>query len=169
MTTLPTELVERLNKRAAECSSASCHDDKDRFLNVVAKLTRSDGRLMAEAAAEISSLRAQVASLQKELAERTAERDAANADRCFHTDDDPNCKMEASFMLMFDRERERAEAAESRADTLARRVEGLEAALRDQFCPRPCNGRPDKFDVGDCVDAGECGCSARAALTGERP
>lgn len=68
MTTLPAdELVERLSKRAAECSSASCHDDKDRFLNVVAKLTRSDGRLMAEAAAELSSLRAKLAEAMEAL------------------------------------------------------------------------------------------------------
>lgn len=45
-----------------------------------------------------------------------------------------------------------------------KRCEELKAALRDQFCPRPCNGRPDQFDVGDCVDAGECGCSAALVL-----
>lgn len=39
------------------------------------------------------------------------------------------------------------------------RVEELTEALRDAFCPRPCNGRPDHFEVGQCVDADECGCS----------
>ena len=42
----------------------------------------------------------------------------------------------------------------------------LRTSLRNQFCPRPCNHRPDEFDVGDCVDAGECGCSAHNALGG---
>jgi hypothetical protein len=46
-------------------------------------------------------------------------------------------------------------------------IERLRASLRDQFCPRPCNHRPSEFDVGDCVDAGECGCSASAALKAE--
>lgn len=43
----------------------------------------------------------------------------------------------------------------------------LREALRENFCPRPFNNRPDKFDVGDCVDAGECGCMNRAALAKE--
>ena len=43
----------------------------------------------------------------------------------------------------------------------------LREALRENFCPRPANGRPDQFDVGDCVDAGECGCMNRAALAKE--
>jgi len=60
---------------------------------------------------------------------------------------------------------ERAIFAEARADASEKRCEELEAALRDQFCPRPCNGRPDQFGVGDCVDAGECGCSAALALS----
>lgn len=47
----------------------------------------------------------------------------------------------------------------------ARSVEDeLVAALRENFCPRPCNGRPDDFSVGHCFDAGECGCMNRAAL-----
>ncbi|API52916.1 hypothetical protein BMW22_15955 [Rhizobium leguminosarum] len=51
----------------------------------------------------------------------------------------------------------RATAAESRCEELVK-------ALREKFCPRPCNHRPDEFGVGDCVDAGECGCSALHAL-----
>lgn len=43
----------------------------------------------------------------------------------------------------------------------------LVAALRDTPCPRPCNGRPDEFLVGQCVDARECGCSTGAALSAE--
>lgn len=40
----------------------------------------------------------------------------------------------------------------------------LRKALRGMFCPRPCNRHPDDIEVGLCVDAGECGCGARAAL-----
>jgi len=53
---------------------------------------------------------------------------------------------------------------QAHSDTQDSRIAELEAALRDQFCPRPCNNRPDEFGVGDCVDAGECGCSAATAL-----
>jgi NTP pyrophosphatase (non-canonical NTP hydrolase) len=41
----------------------------------------------------------------------------------------------------------------------------LVTALRDMPCIRPCNGRPDDFTVGQCVDAGECGCGNAAALS----
>lgn len=40
----------------------------------------------------------------------------------------------------------------------AERMARLEEALRSAFCPRPCNNRPDDFEVGQCVDADECGC-----------
>lgn len=50
------------------------------------------------------------------------------------------------------------------------RVRVLEEALRDANCPRPCNGHPDDFTVGECADALECGCNLgvpfRAALHG---
>lgn len=36
--------------------------------------------------------------------------------------------------------------------------------LRGARCPRPCNQRPDEFEVGQCVDAGECGCSLGEAV-----
>ncbi len=49
------------------------------------------------------------------------------------------------------------------------RIRDLEAALRGCFCPRPCNGRPDYFTVGECVDAGECGCCDGAPLKGKEP
>lgn len=52
--------------------------------------------------------------------------------------------------------------------TLQGRISELEAALRDKFCPRPCNHRPDEFGVGDCVDAWECGCGALHALIPEK-
>lgn len=35
----------------------------------------------------------------------------------------------------------------------------LREALAGCFCPRPANGRPDQFTVGECVAAGECGCA----------
>lgn len=47
------------------------------------------------------------------------------------------------------------------------KVEILVAALRENFCPRPCNARPDSFSVGACFDAGECGCMNHVALGGE--
>jgi len=52
------------------------------------------------------------------------------------------------------------EVAKGAADEIGR----LRKALGEQFCPRPCNNRPDDFSIADCVSAGECGCSARAAL-----
>ncbi|MCW0014857.1 tektin family protein [Rhizobium sp. BT-226] len=53
-------------------------------------------------------------------------------------------------------------------EAMERRIAELEKALRDKFCPRPCNHRPDEFGVGDCVDAGECGCGALHALIPEK-
>jgi hypothetical protein len=50
-------------------------------------------------------------------------------------------------------------------DAALERVTALEKALRENFCPRPCNGRPDDLDVGDCVDFGECGCMNASALS----
>lgn len=44
------------------------------------------------------------------------------------------------------------------------RLVSVQQTLREFDCPRPCNHRPDEFSVGECVDAGECGCGARAAL-----
>ena len=44
----------------------------------------------------------------------------------------------------------------------------LRAALRNNFCPRPSNHRPDQFDVGQCVDASECGCMNVTALSTPR-
>lgn len=41
----------------------------------------------------------------------------------------------------------------------------LRRELRGARCPRPCNNRPDDFEVGQCVDAGECGCSLGAAIS----
>lgn len=43
-------------------------------------------------------------------------------------------------------------------------VAQMREALRNMFCPRPCNGRPDDLDVGNCFDAGECGCVAHKPL-----
>lgn len=58
---------------------------------------------------------------------------------------------------------DRPYAASVAADAITE-IERLRKALGEQFCPRPCNHRPDEFSVADCVSAGECGCSARAAL-----
>src|SRR5690242_12200051 len=83
---------------------------------------------------ELASLRAQVASLQKELAERTAERDDARAEiehwqkgatcGCRYDSPDDVCDLHSPAVA----------AEKSRADTLARRVEEMEAALKhDQW------------------------------------
>lgn len=40
----------------------------------------------------------------------------------------------------------------------ADRIRELDGALRQARCPRPGNSRPDDFEVGQCIDAGECGC-----------
>lgn len=44
------------------------------------------------------------------------------------------------------------------------RIARLEASLRDQFCPRPCNRRGSDLTVGECSGYGECGCGAADAL-----
>jgi hypothetical protein len=43
-------------------------------------------------------------------------------------------------------------------------IAALREALRGMSCPRPCNHRPDDFEVGECFDAGECGCIAGTGL-----
>ena len=45
----------------------------------------------------------------------------------------------------------------------------LREALRENFCPRPCDHRPERFGVGQCVDAGECGCMNVTALSHAAP
>ncbi len=60
------------------------------------------------------------------------------------------------------------EAAE-RIEELERQNAALRNSLREMFCPRPCNHRPSEFDVGDCVDADECGCGANHALSDSTP
>ncbi|WP_370193278.1 hypothetical protein [Aurantimonas coralicida] len=61
-------------------------------------------------------------------------------------------------------------AAPSTSTEEALRAENarLRAALRNNFCPRPCNHRPAQFEVGGCVDAGECGCMNVTALSTPR-
>ncbi|WP_164757235.1 hypothetical protein [Mesorhizobium sp. M1A.F.Ca.IN.022.02.1.1] len=49
-----SELVKRLELRAMELSKASATDEKDRYMNVVARLSREDGDLMLLAAAALS-------------------------------------------------------------------------------------------------------------------
>jgi hypothetical protein len=44
------------------------------------------------------------------------------------------------------------------------REEKMREAIREFNCPRPFNGRPEDFTAGQCLDAGECGCMARAAI-----
>jgi hypothetical protein len=48
-------------------------------------------------------------------------------------------------------------------DHLAR-VAALEAALREERCPRPINGATDE-SIGWCVNTDHCGCKYRRLLT----
>ncbi len=57
-----------------------------------------------------------------------------------------------------DEQRELKEHARRECDKAEHQVAVLREALRANFCPRPANSRPDEFDVGQCVDADECGC-----------
>ena len=52
-----SDLIERLRKTAAARAKATAHDDPNNYLLVVARLSREDADLMAEAAAEIARLR----------------------------------------------------------------------------------------------------------------
>lgn len=52
-----SDLIERLRKTAAARAKATAHDDPNNYLLVVARLSREDADLMAEAAAEIERLR----------------------------------------------------------------------------------------------------------------
>lgn len=122
-----------------------------------------------------------LASLQKELAERTKELDRAKAiisKACNHLPNGAFCSPQASLdfmehipdevLLVTSRLIGKAEAAEARADALAQEVERLRQTLRETSCPRPCNGRPDDLTAGQCFDFLECGCHIGAAL-GDRP
>lgn len=62
-------------------------------------------------------------------------------------------------------------AAKDKAlEELRAELERVKKALCEQSCPRPCNGRPDYFSIGACVEAGEYGCgAARAQAEGETP
>ena len=53
------DIVNRLNRVADERRTASCHDEKIAMF-VVARISRDDAKLMDEAAAEITTLRAKV-------------------------------------------------------------------------------------------------------------
>jgi hypothetical protein len=48
------------------------------------------------------------------------------------------------------------------AKEAADEIDRLRNVIRQFSCPRPCNGRPDDFTAGECLDAGECGCMASA-------
>lgn len=69
--------------------------------------------------------------------------------------------------IMQDRASRLLDKPEAVEGDAADEIERLRVALREFNCPRPANDRPDDFEVGQCVDAGECGCGARFALTGE--
>lgn len=48
--------------------------------------------------------------------------------------------------------------AANHIEAISSENERLKALLRRNFCPRPTNTRPDFFEIGACIDAGECGC-----------
>lgn len=45
-----------------------------------------------------------------------------------------------------------------------KRAAEIAETFRTYNCPRPCNHRPDEFTIGECIDAGECGCTAGVAI-----
>lgn len=141
---------------------------------------------------DIEQLRAQVTSLQKELAERTAERDAALSEvddlqsqaEVVAEEFEKDCWKAMRSLLSscnfnwqdvqpdgvtaddareyisttLDELEKGEQRWKARADTLARRVEGLEAALEMIAGKRPCiDNLMGNVDI------------ALAALTGERP
>lgn len=64
-----------------------------------------------------------------------------------------------SFQQFVDANEARLDA-EQQVQKLTAENERMREALGNMSCPRPCNDRPDDFDVRDCVAAGECGCVA---------
>ena len=143
---------------------------------------------------ETASLRATIASLQKELAERTAERDRAKviiSKACNHLPNGAFCSPEASLDFMEHIPDEvllvtselvgKVSSAESRADTLARRVEGLtdlaEAVVFHYFNCMDGGGngcgelRPSMAKLAKEIDYHDPSVDDEidAALTGERP
>ncbi|KFB11073.1 hypothetical protein EL18_02115 [Nitratireductor basaltis] len=50
-------------------------------------------------------------------------------------------------------------ASEAREAGLIAKLEKAKGYLAEANCPRPCNDRPYGFSIGECVGAGECGCS----------
>ena len=161
------------------CTQSSCPDGRD-------PRPQSD--------AEVDHLRAQVASLQKELAERTAERDRAKviiSKACNHLPNGAFCSPEASLDFMEHIPDEvllvtselvgKVSSAESRADTLARRVEGLtdlaEAVVFHYFNCMDGGGngcgelRPSMAKLAKEIDYHDPSVDDEidAALTGERP
>lgn len=69
-----------------------------------------------------------------------------------HTPEELKAALDEAYKAWQDDQRLRDAAAE------------MHRELRGARCPRPCNHRPDEFEVGQCVDAGECGCSLGAAI-----
>ena len=137
---------------------------------------------------------AQVASLQKELAERTAERDRAKviiSKACNHLPNGAFCSPEASLDFMEHIPDEvllvtsdlvgKVSSAEARADTLARRMEGLtdlaEAVVFHYFNCMDGGGngcgelRPSMAKLAKEIDYHDPSVDDEidAALTGERP
>lgn len=64
------DLIKRLRETAAARAKATAHDDPNNYLLVVARLSREDADLMAEAAAEIERLRDALAPCAAILAQQ---------------------------------------------------------------------------------------------------
>lgn len=77
------EIAEKLLARAAELATASAHDDKDRYMNVVARLSREDGAIMSTAAKMLAAL---LADRDRMRAERDELREYAHKATCTITD-----------------------------------------------------------------------------------
>lgn len=58
----------------------------------------------------------------------------------------------------------RTDGDESVTQTVPPSPDEIAQTLRDMWCPRPCNRRPEMFRATECVDTGECGCSDGNAI-----
>jgi len=140
------------------------------------RVGRSQGRLLSDA---FFIAACDPDTIRELLAERdalAAENERLREDRARFPDrpDDIGRMIEAhignlkagkkSAEALADRAFDRAFRAEAALAEKDKEIAVLREALRGMSCPRPCNNRPDDWEVGQCFDAGECCCIAGVAL-----
>lgn len=86
-----SDLIERLRKTAAARAKATAHDDPNNYLLVVARLSREDADLMAEAAAEIERLRDALVNYRSTLCEGFCGEDQWSDEGHHHPDLQRDC------------------------------------------------------------------------------